>query len=212
MQQANSISIRPLIVRRLALRKRTAGAMELIGRQSRLLILTLSLPFLFGTLTGLSAQQATIVVAPPKIQPNTSTDLTVTVVNGTLDLSNFTAKQVAIQPGDDLSQIAVEFPTKRNITISLSVGNAQLGGRTLILFGPDLSSVVASIPLTVVAQGQSTLCPGAENCCRTDRNGLCTECTALACTVPPVCPAGQHCCDDDGGAGGHCNNCLRACP
>ena len=184
-----------------------------IGRQSRLLILTLSLSFLLGALTSLSAQQANVVVAPPKIQPNTATELTVTVVSGDLDLSNFTSRQVAIQPGDDVSEIAVVLPSKTTMGVDMSVGAAaQLGGRTLILFGPDLTSVLASVPLTVVAQGQSTLCPGTENCCRTDKTGLCIQCTALTCAFPPVCPHGQNCCDADGGAGGHCNNCARLCP
>jgi len=203
MQQAESISIGPLFVLRLA--SRTG-----FGRHSRLLLLLLSLPVLLGMGTTISAQQPSIVVSPPRINPNEALDIQVTSVHGGPDLSNVTSAQVAIQPGDEISEIDVLSSSKTVIIFSLSVGNAQLGSRTLVVFGPDLRTVLGSAPLTVVTQGLD--CPDSQSCCRNDpKTGLCLQCQTATCPVTHVCPHGQDCCDDDGGASGHCNHCARLC-
>jgi hypothetical protein len=183
----------------------------LASRASRLLLLAL-LSLMPGMAATSLAQQPTIVVAPPRINPNEALDLLVTAVSGGLDLSNVTSAQISFQPGDDISEIRVLPHSNRDsISISLSVGNAQLGDRKLIILSPDLSRVIASTPVSVVAEGFE--CPDSQNCCRSDRKtGLCTQCQTAACPVIHVCPLGQTCCDDDGGASGHCHTCSHACP
>jgi hypothetical protein len=200
MQQDNNKSSRLLRARGLAaLRARIAVAIDFIGGRSSLLLLALTLSVLLGTATTLSAQQATIVVAPPRINPNTTVILTVTSPSG-LDLSTLAAAQVAIHPNDGVFGLVPRF-SQNELSVSLIIGDAQLGPRTLIFFGPDLR-VLASAELSVVAVGG--LCPGHQNCCRTDQTThLCTDCRNQC---PPLCPSDKHCCEQ--GDHGECIQCI----
>jgi hypothetical protein len=200
MREDNNESSRPLSARGLAaLRAGIAGAIDLIGRRSSLLLLVLTLSVLLETATTLSAQQATIVVAPPRINPNTTVLLTVTSPSG-LDLSTIAAAQVAIHPNDGIFGLATRF-SQNELTVSLIIGNAQLGPRTLIFFGPDFQ-VLASAELSVAAMGG--VCPGRQNCCRTDpTTHLCPDCRNQC---PNLCPSDKHCCGL--GDNGECIQCI----
>jgi hypothetical protein len=199
MQEDNNERSRPLWARGLtALRAGIAGAIDLTGGRSTLLLLVLTLSVLLETATTLSAQQA-LVVAPPRINPNTTVVLTVTSPSG-LDLSTIAAAQVAIRPNDGIFGLETGF-SQNELTVSLIIGNAQLGPRTLIFFGPDFG-VLAFAELSVEAVGG--VCPGRQNCCRTDpTTHLCLDCRN---ECPNLCPSDKRCCEL--GDKGQCIQCI----
>ena len=152
MREDNNKESRPLRSQGLAaLRAAIVGAIDFVGGRSSLLLRVLTVSVLLGTTTTLSAQQATIVVAPPRIEPFHSVDLTVT--SPSLDLSTISAEQVEIKPMDGISPLGVDhfdhdlilhFSTERNI---------KLGLRQLILHSPGGIQVLASAVIEVVDVG-----------------------------------------------------------
>jgi hypothetical protein len=163
--------------------------------------------------SGMLAQQrlATIAVRPTNITRPESVTLSVTSPNG-LDLSHVSSNQVAIEPADGISLLqAIPQPGANELRVDFSIdGSAQLGPRTLIIFGDD-HLVLASATFTVLADFPSN-CPGGQECCEIDSTtGLCRQCRS-SCPHPVLCPPGQHCCDNDSirlsARSGRCAKCV----
>src|SRR5258707_14916897 len=146
----------------------------------------------------MSAQQprtASITIRPTNITRPQSVTLTVTSPGG-LDLSQVTSNHVAIEPSDGISLLqAIPQPGDNELRVDFSIdSSAQLGARTLIIFGDD-RLVLASAVFHVLADFPSN-CAGGQECCDVDAStGLCRQCRS-SCPRPVLCPAGQHCCDD----------------
>jgi hypothetical protein len=162
-------------------------------------------------LSSVSAQQprqGTIAVAPTNITRPESVTLTVTSASG-IDLSQIGTSQVAIQPGDGILLLqAIPQPGVNELRVDFSIdASAQLGPRTLIIFGED-RLVIASATFRVLADFPSN-CAGGQECCQVDSTtGLCRQCVSQ-CPRPVLCPSGQHCCDDTPNArSGRCTKCV----
>lgn len=161
-----------------------------------------------GSVSAQQPRQGTIALAPTNITRPQSVTLTVTSASG-IDLSQLGTNQVAIQPGDGISLLqAIPQPGVNELRVDFSIdASAQLGSRTLIIFGED-RLVIASATFRVLADFPSN-CAGGQECCQVDSTtGLCRQCVAH-CPRPVLCPAGKHCCDDNPNArSGRCNMCV----
>jgi hypothetical protein len=174
-------------------------------------VLALALLALPDSMSAQQSRPATIKIRPTNITRPQSVTLTVTSPSG-LDLSQVNAGQVAIEPSDGISLLqAIPQPGVNELRVDFSIdAGAQLGARTLIIFGDD-RLVLASAVFKVLADFPSN-CAGGQECCEVDADtGLCRQCRP-SCPRPVLCPAGQHCCDDSPRSLSRSGRCLKCVP